>query len=86
MHDPYLYEKSNVLKNKLGIKTKEELDNAEADYTVYRLKDLVMNPLQGEYNTEHFFKVHHFLFQDLFEWAGEPRKIAICKEEDVLGL
>ena len=40
MHDPYLYEKSNVLKNKLGIKTKEELDNAEADYTVYRLKDL----------------------------------------------
>ena len=85
MHDPYLYKKSNVLKNKLGIKTKEELDNAEADYTVYRLKDLVINPLQGEYNTEHFFKVHHFLFQDLFEWAGEPRKIAICKEEDVLG-
>ena len=30
-------------------------------------------------------KMHHFIFQDLYEWAGEPRIIAIFKEEDVLG-
>lgn len=85
MRDPYLYEKSQVLKNKLNISTQEELDEAEADYVVYRLKDLAMNPMPGEYNTEHLLKMHHYIFQDLYEWAGEPRVIAIYKEEDVLG-
>lgn len=85
MRDPYLYEECPVLKNKLGIKTQEELDNAEADYVVYRLKDLTLNPMSGEYNTEHLLKMHYFLFQDLYEWAGEPRIIEIYKEEDVLG-
>lgn len=85
MSDPYLYEGSSVLKNRLGITTQEELDNAEADYVVYRLKDLAMNPLPGEYNTEHLLKMHHYMFQDLFEWAGETRIIEIYKEEDVLG-
>lgn len=85
MRDPYLYEKSQVLKNKLNIRTQEELDKAEADYVVYRLKDLAMNPMPGEYNTEHLLKMHHYIFQDLYEWAGEPRIIAIYKEEDVLG-
>ncbi len=44
-----------------------------------------MNPLPGEYNTEHLLRMHHYIFQDLYEWAGEPRIIAIYKEEDVLG-
>lgn len=85
MRDPYLYENSDVLKNKLDIRTQDGLDDAEADYVVYRLKELAMNPLPGEYNTEHLLKMHHFIFQDLYEWAGEPRVIAIYKEEDVLG-
>lgn len=85
MRDPYLYENSHVLKNKLDIRTQEELDDAEADYVVYRLKDLTMNPMPGEYNTEHLLKMHQYIFQDLYEWAGEPRIIAIYKEEDVLG-
>lgn len=85
MRDPYLYEDSQVLKNKLNIRTQNELDDAEADYVVYRLKDLAMNPMPGAYNTEHFMKMHHFIFQDLYDWAGEPRVISIYKEEDVLG-
>ena len=85
MRDPYLYEDIHVLKNKLNIKVQEELDDAEADYVVYRLKDLAMNPMPGKYNTEHLLKMHQYLFQDLYEWAGEPRIIEIYKEEDVLG-
>ena len=85
MRDPYLYENSQVLKNKLDIRVQEELDDAEADFVVYRMKDLAMNPMPGKYNTEHLLKMHHFLFQDLFDWAGEPRVIAIYKEEDILG-
>ncbi|MBE5879094.1 MAG: hypothetical protein E7288_03845 [Lachnospiraceae bacterium] len=85
MRDPYLYENSYVLKNKLDIKTQEELDEAEADYVVFRLKDLALNPMLGKYNTEHLLKMHYYIFQDLYEWAGEPRIISIYKEEDVLG-
>lgn len=33
------------------------MGNAEADYVVYRLKDLTMNPMPGEYNTEHLLKM-----------------------------
>jgi len=85
MRDPYLYEDCSVIKNKLGIKTQDKLDDAEADYVVYRLKDLALNPMAGDYNTEHLLKMHYYLFQDLYEWAGKPRVIAIYKEEDVLG-
>ena len=30
-------------------------------------------------------KMHHYIFQDIFEWAGSSRSIVIYKEEDVLG-
>ena len=85
MRDPYLYPDVPVLRNKLEIRQQELLDNAEADYVVYRLKDLALNPLPGKYDTEHLMRMHEFIFQDIFEWAGQPRIIAIYKEEDVLG-
>jgi cell filamentation protein len=85
MHDPYLYEDVPVLINKLGIKDQKLLDNAEADYVVYRLKDLALNPLSGDYHTSHLLRMHEYIFQDIFEWAGQPRTISIYKEEDVLG-
>ena len=85
MRDPYLYEDAEVLRNKLDIRQQELLDEAEADYVVFRLKDLALNPLPGDYHIVHFLKMHEFIFQDIFEWAGKPRTISIYKEEDVLG-
>ena len=85
MRDPYLYEDSSVLINKLWIRDQELLDFAEADYVVYRLKEIALNKLEGDYHTAHFFKMHEYIFQDIYEWAGQPRTIAIYKEEDVLG-
>lgn len=85
MRDPYLYDDVPVLKNKLDIRDQKLLDNAEADYVVYRLKNLALNPLNGNYNTKHLLEMHEYIFRDLFEWAGIPRLISIFKEEDVLG-
>ena len=85
MRDPYLYEDTDVLKNKLDIKEQDLLDDAEADYVVYRLKELAMNPLEGKYDLEHLMEMHRYTFQDLYEWAGKARVISIYKEEDVLG-
>ena len=74
-----------VLRNKLHIREQDLLDDAEADYVVCRLKDLVLNPLSGDYHTPHLLQMHKYIFQDIFEWAGEVRTISIYKEEDVLG-
>lgn len=85
MRDPYLYDNAPVLRNKLGIHDQNLLDQAEADFVVYRLKNLALNPLCGDYHTEHLLKMHEYIFRDLYEWAGAPRTISIYKEEDVLG-
>ncbi len=85
MRDPYLYEDTPVLINKLGIKEQDLLDAAEADYVVFRLKEIALNRLPGDYHTAHFFQMHEYIFQDIYSWAGQPRNIAIYKEEDVLG-
>ena len=85
MRDPYFYEDVDILRNKLNIKNQEELDGAEANYVSLRLKELVLKPIPGDYHTKHFLEIHRNIFQDIYEWAGEPRIINIYKEEDVLG-
>lgn len=85
MRDIYLYDDCMVLKNKLEIKEQKKLEEAEADFVVYRLKELTMNPLKGNYDYEHFLQMHKYIFQDLYEWAGIQRKMNIYKEEPVLG-
>ncbi len=85
MRDPYLYEDEPILRNKLNIHEKDLFEDAEADYVVYRLKELALNPLAGNYHTKHLMQMHEFIFQDIFDWAGQPRTISIYKEEDVLG-
>lgn len=85
MKDIYLYDDVPVLKNKLNIKDKDELDNAEADYVSYRLKSLAIQPMKGAYDYRHFLAMHEYVFQDIYEWAGVQRKVNIYKEEPVLG-
>ena len=85
MRDIYLDESTGVLKNLLGIKDKQQLDEAEADYVTYRLKEIAKNPLPGAYDYAHLLEMHKYIFQDLYEWAGQQRKLNIYKEEPVLG-
>lgn len=85
MPDFYLYEGTDVLKNLLGIRDRKLLDEAEADYVTYRLKEIAINPLPGEYDYTHLLQMHKYIFQDIYEWAGQQRKLNIYKEEPVLG-
>lgn len=85
MFDPYVYPGTDVLKNILNIKDKKTLDDAEADYVSLRLREVAEKPLPGNYNIEHLSKMHRYIFQDLYEWAGEFRTINIEKEEPALG-
>lgn len=83
--DPYLYPGTDVLINKGNFRTQEDLDAMEADYVSARIKSLMVNPLPGKYDFSHLCNMHHWIFQDVYEWAGKPRVMNIEKSELVLG-
>lgn len=85
MLDPYVYPGTDILKNTLDIHDRRALDDAEADYVSLRLRELAENPLRGDYDFKHLCAMHQYIFQDIYEWAGEIRIINIEKEEPALG-
>jgi len=85
MNDPYLIPGTSVLKNKLNLTLQPDLDEAEADYAALRLRELAVQPLPGNYGVGHYLSFHRYIFQDLYNWAGEPRRMNIMKEEPALG-
>lgn len=83
MRDPYVYENSDVLINKLNICDKSELDSIERNVTAAKL--MLIENVDGNFDFEHLKKMHRFIFGDIYEWAGEEREIPIEKREEVLG-
>ena len=62
-------------RNKLGITDPSALATATADFTVLRLAELQTSPVRGGFDSSHLREIHHHLFQDLYDWAGELRGI-----------
>ena len=85
MLDPYLYPNTEVLKNKFSVIDNEKLNTIEAEYTSTRLKEIIENPIKGNFDLDHLCRMHDYIFQDLYDWSGQPRIINIEKSEPVLG-
>ena len=83
MKDLYLIENSSVLKNLLGITDEKELDLAEAELSRANMMLLYENGFD-DFSSGGFCYIHKFLFGDVYEWAGEFRKINIQKREKLL--
>ena len=62
-------------RNKLGITDPSALATATADFTAFRLAELQTSPVRGGFDSSHLREIHHHLFQDLYDWAGELRGI-----------
>ena len=77
--DVYCIPGTAVLKNKAGIKNQDLLDNYEADFTAIRILELAHTPIEGNFNLAHLCKIHEYLFQDVYEWAGEIRSVDIIR-------
>jgi cell filamentation protein len=75
--DPYTYDNSTVLVNKLDLRDQGELDDFEAEISSARSGE----PLpEGQLDFAHYCAVHHHLFQDVYEWAGTPRTVRMSKQ------
>ena len=77
--DYYCYPDNLVLKNKLNIDNEVELNRAEREITSLRMAKLDNEPLTGELNFDYVKRIHRYLFDGIYEWAGEIRKTDISK-------
>jgi len=66
---------TGVLRNKLGITDSAALLKATTDSTVLRLAELHASPIRGGFDSAHLQAIHHHLYQDFYDWAGELRSI-----------
>ena len=74
--DTYCITGTSVLKNKAGITDQKLLDEFEADFTAIRLLELAQTPVIGVFDLAHLCKIHEYLFQDVYDWAGKTRSVA----------
>lgn len=74
--DPYCYEGTSVLKNRLDLRTQAELTEFEHAIASQRAEE----PLPaGNLDQQHYCAVHRHLYQDVYDWAGEPRTVRTSK-------
>ena len=59
------YEGTTCLINKLGIRDEKQLDVIESHITIAKISQLLQNPIQGNFDFEHYKAIHRFLFSDL---------------------
>ena len=77
--DYYCYPDNPVLKNELGIKDEKELDAAEREITSLKIAKLNDESLEGELNFDYVKRIHRYIFDGIYKWAGEVRRTDISK-------
>lgn len=74
--DPYVYPGTEVLRNRKNFTTTEAVQRFERLATAQRLEE----PSRAVPVTpEGYRAIHHRIFQDVYDWAGQYRTVAIAK-------
>ncbi len=79
MDNTYCYPDTSILINRLDIHDKDKLLTAETSLVAVRLYQLQKNPICGSFDYNHLCRIHHYIFQDLYSWAGKTRTVNIAK-------
>lgn len=77
------YEGTTTLINKLGITDENELKSTEALITAYKAASLINEPLAPNFGFDNYKELHRILFENLYDWAGKTRTIALSKTATV---
>lgn len=73
--DPYLYPGLKVMRNRLGIRQAQRLEQAAWELTALRAASIELGPLVR--GLPHLCAIHRQLYQDVFDWAGQLREVDI---------
>jgi len=71
--DFYCYPGTTILINKFSIKDSEKLEEIERKITAAKAVGFESNPIKGDFSLDYLCSIHHFLFCDLYDWAGKIR-------------
>ena len=74
-----IYMNGGVFKNKLSIQDSELLKTAEKEFSAVRAQNLLLQPITGNFDLAHLQTIHRKLFGNVYDWAGEIRRIDISK-------
>lgn len=76
----YCYPDTDALINRLNIHDAGRLLEAETGLVSIRLYQLQKHPVKGSFDFAHLCNIHHHIFQDVYDWAGELRTVNIAKK------
>lgn len=80
--DPYIQE-NGTLRNKLNISDYNTLNLAEKDITFSKFLG-INKTFHAKFDITYIKSIHKYIFEDIFDWAGEFRTVPIYKEEIVI--
>ena len=73
------YSGTDVLKNKLGMKDANILEEHETAITYIRQLELIQDPINGSFDLTHLQKIHRHIFRDIYDFAGKIRVVGLSK-------
>jgi len=83
MTDPYVYPGTDVLRNKENIRDADELSAFERVATANRMETL---PDNVPITADGYRGIHRYIFQDVYDWAGNDRIVDIAKGDELFCL
>jgi len=75
----YFYENSDVFVNYFDIRDQNILTKIETDITLNRISELSANPIKGRFGLTHLLRIHKYIFEDIYPFAGKTRNESISK-------
>ena len=82
--DPCVYEGTDTLRNNVGIRDPEAWAEREQIVSFQALRQMLKEPVLGNFDQAHFAAIHKRLFAEVYPWAGETRTVELWKPEIVL--
>lgn len=74
------YEGTTCLINKFDIKDENILKDLETTVTFCKITEYSLNPLLNTFDVNHYKAIHKYLFEDIYDWAGEYRTVDMSKK------
>jgi len=71
MIDPYILP-NGTLRNKLGVTNSKRLEVLEANTSGQRLGRIEIEGPTRAFDFARLKETHRYIFQDIYEWAGQP--------------
>lgn len=75
----YFYENIDIFINYFDVKDQNILTQIESDITLNRLSELSADPVNGRFGLIHLLRIHKYLFEDIYPFAGKTRNENISK-------